>query len=105
MLAAGNADAMVSSDILLRTQVESSPHPDGFRTFDSGLGQRSYGIMVRRGNDAFQAAAVAALHDIERSGEFLTLYDRWFTRVPPAGGLNLQLPISPELQRKVSGLP
>ncbi len=105
MLAAGGADAMVSSDVLLRTQVASSPHPDVFRTFDSGLGQRSYGLMVRRGNDAFQTAAVAALHDIERSGEFLTLYDRWFTQAPPGGGVNLQLPMSPELRHKISGSP
>ncbi len=69
MLATGSGDAMVSSDVLLRTQVETSPKPDDYRTFDSGLGSRSYGIMVRRGNDAFQAAAVTALHDTRPPAE------------------------------------
>ena len=105
MLAAESGDAMVSSDVLLRSQVETSPHPDDYRTFDSGLGARSYGIMIRQGNDAFQTAAVTALHDIQRSGEFVSLYDRWFTQAPPAGGVNLRLPIGPELQRKISGRP
>lgn len=105
MLQAGDGDALVTSDVLLRTLVAGSPRPGDFRTFDSGLGSRSYGIMVRRGNDAFQTAAVTALHDIQRNGEFETLYNRWFTQVPPAGGVNLQLPISPELRRKISGLP
>ncbi len=53
MLAAGAGDAMMSSDVLLRSQVEASPHPDNYRTVDSGLETRSYGIMVRRGNYAF----------------------------------------------------
>ncbi len=105
MLVAGFGDAMVSSDVLLRSQVETNAHPDDYRTFDSGLGARSYGIMIRRGNDVFQTAAVAALHDIQRSGEFAGFYNRWFTQVPPAGGMNLRLPIGPELQRKISGSP
>lgn len=102
MLAAGAADAMVSSDVLLRTLVAQSGHPGDYRTFDSGLGTRKYGIMVRQGNEAFRDAAIKGLHDVMRSGEFTTLYDRWFTSPIPPGNVNLNLPMSGELTRKVA---
>lgn len=45
MLTEGGADAMVSSDVLLRTLIAQSGRPGDYRTFDSGLGTRKYGIM------------------------------------------------------------
>ena len=36
------------------------------------------------------------------SGDFEKTYDRWFTQAPPAGGKNLALPMSIDLQRKVA---
>jgi glutamate/aspartate transport system substrate-binding protein len=101
MMGTGEVDAMVSSEILVRTLVAGSEHPTDYRTLDSGLGSRTYGIMVRRGNDAFKDAAVKALHDMMSSGAFTTIYDRWFTSSPPTGGIDLHLPMSAELRRKV----
>ncbi len=102
MLTAGDADAMVPSDVLLRTLIAQSGHPGDYRTFDSGLGARKYGIMVRQGNDTFRAAATRGLHEVMGSGQFKTLYDRWFTSPLQPGGVNLDLPMSADLVRKVA---
>jgi glutamate/aspartate transport system substrate-binding protein len=103
MLTAGGADAMVSSDVLLRTMIAQSGHAGEYRTFDSGLGTRKYGIMVRQGNDTFRDAAIRGLHDVMQSGQFKTLYDRWFTSPIPPNNINLDMPMSADLVRKVSG--
>lgn len=102
-LTEGGTDAMVSSDVLLRTLIARSGRPGDYRTFDSGLGTRKYGIMVRRGNDPFRDAATRGLHDVMRSGQFKTLYDRWFTSPIPPDGVNLDLSMDADLVRKVGG--
>ena len=102
MMSAGDVDAMISSETLVKSLVAAANHPADYTVLDSGLGSRKYGIMIRRGNDTFQDAAVRALHDMMHSGDFEKTYDRWFTQAPPAGGINLALPMSIDLQRKVA---
>ena len=103
MLAAGGGDALVSSDVLLRTLIAQSGHPGDYRLFDSGLGARRYGLMVRRGNTAFREAALRALHEVMRNGQFATLYDQWFTSAIPPDNVNLRLPMSAALAQKTAG--
>lgn len=102
MLAAGDGDAMIGSDVLLRSLVAGTIDPGKYRLFDAGLGMRRYGIMVRRGNEVFRDAAIGALHHVMQSGQFKVLYDRWFTAPIPPSNVNLNLPMSPELARKVA---
>jgi len=57
-----------------------------------------YGCMFRRGDVAFKRIADDTIAKMERSGEALALYRRWFdTPIPPAG-VNLDFPMSAQMR-------
>ncbi|MEX3923457.1 transporter substrate-binding domain-containing protein [Paraburkholderia sp. BR10936] len=53
-----------------------------------------YGCMFRRGDTAFKRIADDTIAKMERSGEALALYRRWFESPIPPAGVNLDYPIS-----------
>ncbi|MEX3840664.1 transporter substrate-binding domain-containing protein [Paraburkholderia sp. BR10882] len=53
-----------------------------------------YGCMFRRGDTAFKRIADDTIAKMERSGEALALYRRWFEAPIPPAGVNLDYPIS-----------
>lgn len=57
-----------------------------------------YGCMIRRGDTAFKQLADRTIATMQRSGEALALYHRWFeTPIPPAG-VNLDYPLSASMK-------
>ncbi len=103
-LSPANRVAMIGSDVLIRTLVASSSHPEDYTTLDKGLAARAYGVMVRRGNTAFRMAANRALRDVIRTGEFERTYERWFLSALAPGGLNLRLPMSTDLRQELDAV-
>ncbi len=53
-----------------------------------------YGCMFRRGDTAFKRIADDTIAKMERSGEGLALYRRWFESPIPPAGVNLDYPMS-----------
>ncbi|WP_414695107.1 transporter substrate-binding domain-containing protein [Paraburkholderia sp.] len=53
-----------------------------------------YGCMFRRGDTAFKRIADDTIAKMERSGEALALYRRWFESPIPPAGVNLDYPMS-----------
>jgi ABC-type amino acid transport substrate-binding protein len=47
----------------------------------------TYGLMLRRGDADFRQAVDATLARLYRSGEALTLYERWFGQLGPPSEL------------------
>lgn len=96
MLAAGQADAFASDDILLVGF--GATHPDGRRFGIVGdyLSFEPYAIAFRRDDPAFAAAVRGSFERMAGEGALSRLYARWFTRRLPNGD-TLNLPMSAQL--------
>jgi ABC-type amino acid transport substrate-binding protein len=96
MLAAGQADAFASDDILLAGF--SATRPDGRRFAIVGdyLSFEPYAIVLRRDDPAFADLVRGSFERMAREGTLGRLYSRWFTRRLPNGD-TLNLPMSAQL--------
>ena len=57
-----------------------------------------YGCMFRRGDGAFKRIADSTIAQMERSGEALALYRRWFESPIPPAGVTLDYPMSEQMK-------
>ena len=94
MLGENQGDALIGSDVLNRTLIVQSGHPEEYRVLDEGMAARAYGIMVRRSNDTFKASALRALRAMAHAGDIEKTFNRWCLSPPEPGSLNLNLPMS-----------
>ena len=101
MMESGTGDAFISSDILIYGLIARANQPGNYKVLEDALSKRTYGIMVRRQDVAFKDAANAALHGMVKSGEFETIYRRWFQSPIDPGGVNLNLPMSNALRERL----
>ena len=63
-----------------------------------------YAIMLRKDDPAFKKLVDDTLAGLMKSGEFETLYRKWFQSPIPPKGINLNAPMSKELQDKLTAL-
>jgi glutamate/aspartate transport system substrate-binding protein len=99
MVETDRAVAFVMDDILLASLVAGSKSPDDYVISKDAFSKpEPYGIMLRREDPAFKKVVDAATGDIYKSGEGQKLYEKWFMAKIPPKGLNLNVPISPELK-------
>ncbi|MGG5819786.1 amino acid ABC transporter substrate-binding protein [Falsiroseomonas sp. HW251] len=95
-LAAGEADAFATDDVLLYGLIAKEPGGERFRVTGPLLSYEPYGLMFRRDDPAFADLVNRTFRRLAASGELRGLYDRWFTRRLP-GGERLDVPIGPQL--------
>ena len=95
-LAAGQADAFATDDVLLYGVIATQPGGDRFRVTGPLLSYEPYGLMFRRDDPAFAALVTRSFQRLAATGELRGLYDRWFNRRLPTGE-RLNLPLSPQL--------
>lgn len=96
----GRASAFVMDGILLAAMVAKSADPSAYSLSSDALGwPEPYGLMMRHGDDEFRQAVNEALVQIFESGEIETLYARWFTMPAGPAGINMALPMSPEIRK------
>jgi glutamate/aspartate transport system substrate-binding protein len=95
-LAAGQADAFASDDVLLHGLIATAPGGDRFRVAGPLLSYEPYALMFRRGDPAFAALVGRTLERLARDRTLGEIYGRWFSRRLPTGEL-LGLPMSPQL--------
>ena len=67
--------------------------------FADALSVEPYGIMLRKDDPAFKKVVDAAMVAIYRSGEINNIYNKWFLRPIPPKNINLNVPISPALEK------
>ena len=60
--------------------------------------------MLRRDDPAFKKLVDGTLTSLMKSGEFTTLYKKWFQSPIPPKGINLNAPMSQELQDNLKNL-
>ena len=100
LMETGRAAAFVMDDVLLASLVASSKEPSAYRISDDAFSQpEPYAIMLRKDDPQFKTLVDATTAALFRSPEGTALYNRWFTQPIPPRNINLNLPMSPQLER------
>jgi ABC-type amino acid transport substrate-binding protein len=74
----GRIDAYASDRLLLAGLLATARNPAKLRLSDEHFSHEPYGLMMRRGDNAFQAQVNRTLSALYRSGGFVKIYERWF---------------------------
>lgn len=100
----GRADAFGMDDILLYGLRASARNPAELAVVGEALQVEPYAIMFRKDDPAFKALVDDTLASLIKSGEFVSLYKKWFQSPIPPKGINLNAPMSKELQDNLTAL-
>jgi glutamate/aspartate transport system substrate-binding protein len=101
MVETDRAVAFVMDDILLASLVAGSKEPGAYViSTDAFSKPEPYGIMLRKDDPAFKKVVDAATAQVYTSGEGAKIYDKWFMQKIPPKGLNLNVPMGPELKHE-----
>jgi glutamate/aspartate transport system substrate-binding protein len=106
LLAAGNADAFATDDVLLYGFIATEPSARDMKVVGDYLSYDPYGLVYRRDDPAFAAVVERAFARMAGERRLSELYNKWFLRRLP-GGETLDLPMSPQLEEifRVLGQP
>lgn len=100
----GRADAFGMDDILLYGLKASAQNPNELAVVGEALQVEPYAIMLRRDDPAFKKLVDDTVAGLMKSGEFETLYRKWFQSPIPPKGINLNAPMSKDLQDNLKAL-
>jgi ABC-type amino acid transport substrate-binding protein len=73
----GRLDAYASDRLLLASLLNTAKNPEKLRLSPEYFSYEPYGLMMRRGDNAFQARVNRTLSKLYRSG-LVPIYERWF---------------------------
>lgn len=102
MVETGRAAAFVMDDILSAALAASSKAPNDYSLSTEALSVEPYGIMMRRQDEAFKKVVDAAIVNLFKSGEINRIYGKWFQSPIPPKGINLNVPMSPQLKAAIA---
>ncbi|MBE7942291.1 MULTISPECIES: amino acid ABC transporter substrate-binding protein [Ramlibacter] len=100
----GRADAFGMDDILLYGLKAASANPASLAVVGEALQVEPYAIMFRKDDPAFKKVVDDTVASLMKSGEFEQLYKKWFQSPIPPKGINLNAPMSRELQDNLKAL-
>ncbi len=98
------ADAFGMDDILLYGLRASSQNPNDLAVVGEPIQVEPYAIMLRKDDPAFKKLVDDTLAQLIKSGQFEALYKKWFQSPIPPKGINLNAPMSKELQENLKAL-
>ena len=96
MLAAGQADAFASDDVLLYGFIATRPDGRRFGIVGDYLSYEPYAIMLRRDDASFADLVQSSFERMAKEGTLSRLYTRWLVDRLPTGE-RLNVPMSPHL--------
>ena len=103
MVETDRAVAFVMDDILLASLVAGSKSPDDYvLSKDAFSKPEPYGIMLRKDDAPFKKVVDAATAALYTSDEGAKIYDKWFNQKIPPKGLNLNVPLGPEMKKQLA---
>jgi len=100
----GRADAFGMDDILLYGVRASAKDPAELAVIGDAIQVEPYAIMFRKDDPTFKKLVDDTLAGLIKSGEFQALYKKWFQSPIPPKGVNLNFPMSKELQDNLKAL-
>jgi ABC-type amino acid transport substrate-binding protein len=80
-LDAGKVQAFASDQVVLIGQIVNSGDPESYVLSEDIFSFEPYGLSLRRNDADFRLLANRSLAQIYRSGQFKTLFNKWFGRV------------------------
>jgi glutamate/aspartate transport system substrate-binding protein len=95
------AEAFGMDDILLYGLKAAAQNPASLAVVGEALQVEPYAIMIRKDDPAFKKLVDDTVAGLMKSGEFETLYRKWFQSPIPPKGINLNAPMSKELQENL----
>jgi glutamate/aspartate transport system substrate-binding protein len=98
MVETGRAVAFGMDDILLSSLAAGSKVPSDYTITADALSVEPYAIMMRKNDPEFKKAVDEAIINIFKSGEINRIYAKWFQSPIPPKGINLNIPMSPQLK-------
>ena len=104
MVQTGRAVAFAMDDILLYGLRAAAQDPKSLEVVGEPIQVEPYAIMVRKDDPAFKKLVDDTLAGMMKSGEFEALYKKWFQSPIPPKGINLNAPMSKELQDNLKAL-
>ena len=103
MVETDRAVAFVMDDILLASLVAGSKSPGAYViSKDAFSTPVLYGIMLRKDDAPFKKVVDAATAALYTSPEGQKIYDKWFNQKIPPKGLNLNVPLGPEMKKQLA---
>ncbi len=100
MVETDRAVAFIMDDILLASLVASAKDPKAYVISEDAFSlPEPYGIMLRKDDAQFKKLADAATAALYTSAEGKALYEKWFQKPIPPRGLNLGLPLTPQMKK------
>jgi glutamate/aspartate transport system substrate-binding protein len=100
----GRADAFGMDDILLYGLRAAAANPASLAVVGEPLQVEPYAIMFRKDDPAFKKVVDDTIVGLIKSGEFEQLYRKWFQSPIPPKGINLNAPMSKELQDNLKAM-
>ena len=104
MVQTGRAVAFGMDDILLYGLRASAQNPADLAVVGEAIQVEPYAIMLRLDDPAFKKLVDDTIAELIRSGEFNRLYTKWFQSPIPPKGINLNAPMSKELEDNLKAL-
>lgn len=101
MVQAGRAVAFAMDDILLYGLKASAVNPAEFDVVGDPIQVEPYAIMLRKDDAPLKKLVDSTIAELIKSGEFNKLYKKWFQSPIPPKGINLNVPMSRELQENL----
>ncbi len=81
MLDEGKVQAFASDQVVLIGQIVNSPDPESYVLSEDIFSFEPYGLSLRRNDADFRLVANRSLAQIYRTGQFKTLFNKWFGSV------------------------
>lgn len=97
MVETGRAAAFVMDDILLSGLAANSKAPADYEVSKEALSVEPYGLILPKGDDAFKKVVDDALTVVYKGDDIKKIYGKWFQSPIPPKGINLNVPMSPQL--------
>ena len=104
MVGSGRAVAFAMDDILIYSLKAAAQNPADWAVVGEAIQVEPYAIMMRKDDPSFQKLVDGTLDEMMKNGEFLALYKKWFQSPIPPKGINLNVPMSKELQDNMKAL-
>jgi glutamate/aspartate transport system substrate-binding protein len=104
MVQQGRAEAFAMDDVLLFGLRAGATNPNQWAVVGDPIQVEPYAIMLRKDDAPFKAVVDGTLTRLFKNGEFEALYKKWFQSPIPPKGINLNAPMSKELQNNLKEL-
>jgi len=104
LVESGRAAAFAMDDILLYGLRASAQNPASLAVVGDPIQVEPYAIMLRRDDPSFKKLVDDTLAGLMKSGEFETLYKKWFQSPIPPKGINLNAPMDKALIENMKAL-